>query len=149
MHEEQTILMVEDNPDDVVLLKSTLVKLHYTHPLIVVPDAEQAIAYLEGAGKFADRTRFPFPRVLLADMILPRRSALAVLEWVRLHPHCYIIPTLILTSSENPDDIIQAYQLGASAYMIKPVSLFELRNLLELTIKYWCACAKPPYPAGC
>lgn len=149
MPSDHTILMVEDNPDDVVLVQRTLVKLEFPYPLFVVPDAEQAVAYLEGAGKYADRVLYPFPRTLLADMILPRRSALTVLEWLRNHPACLIVPTLILTSSENPDDITRAYQLGASAYMIKPVSLFDLKNLLELTIKYWCGCAKPPYPLGC
>jgi CheY-like chemotaxis protein len=149
MPADQTILMVEDSPDDVVLVQRTLVKLNFNYPLFVVPDAEQAIAYLAGDGKYADRTLYPYPRTLLADMTLPRRSALAILEWLRNHPECLIVPTIILSSSEDPEDITRAYQLGASAYMIKPVSLFELKDLLELTIKYWCSCAKPPYPMTC
>jgi CheY-like chemotaxis protein len=141
--------MVEDNRDDVLLMKRTLAKLNFEYPLYVVADAEEAVSYLAGNGKFVDRSQFPFPRVIISDMTLPRKSGLTILEWLRNHPDCLVIPTIIMTSDENPHSVSAAYRMGANAYLIKPGSLRELEALMELAIRFWCKCTIPPYPKNC
>ena len=123
-----TLLWVEDSPDDILLGERALVKAGFEKPEIV-RDGEQAIAYLGGTGEFADRSRFPVPSLVLLDLKLPRKSGFEVLGWMRGVEGLKRIPVVILTSSQERHDIDRAYDLGANAYLVKPV---ENRVFLEL-----------------
>src|SRR5688572_11466340 len=110
-----TILLVEDEANDALLLERAFKRAELSPNLKVVTDGDQAVQYLGGEGKYNDRTQFPIPSLLLLDLKLPRRSGLEVLEWIRQHPDLKTLPVIVLTSSRDTDDIDKAYDLGATS----------------------------------
>ena len=120
------ILLVEDDANDSLLLQVAFRKANIHGPFHAVPNVEQAICYLSGSGRYADRSQFPFPSVLLLDLKLPGASGLEVLEWLQRSgirpPNLSII---VLTSSRHSEDIERAYAMGADSYMVKPNSTFD------------------------
>jgi len=133
--EDLTILLVEDEPDDVLLIKRAFEKARILNPIQVVSDGEQAMAYLSGEGKFEDRGKYPVPMLVVLDLKLPRRTGFEVLEWARGRPEIKKIPKVVLTSSKETRDINDAYDLGASSYLVKPVdfgSLLEVFRNMDL-----------------
>ena len=132
-----TILLVEDNQSDVFLVERAFQKAKIPHLLRVVEDGEQAVAYLSGAGPYADRSRFPLPLFVLLDLKLPRKSGFEVLEWLRRQPTIRRVPVVILTSSDHLEDVNRAYDTGANSYVVKvadPTAVVELARAIE---KYW------------
>lgn len=122
----QTILLVEDDSNDVLLLQRAFRRAGLTHALQVVSDGDQAVAYLGGDGQFADRTKHPLPALILLDLKLPRRSGLEVLEWLRNQPpEIKSLPVIVLTSSRLSEDVDRAYGLGANSYMAKPSGNYD------------------------
>src|SRR5262245_7374180 len=109
MDQHYTILVVEDDPNDVLFLKRALKKNGVHNPVCTLPDGEEAIAYLCGVGKYTDRKAHPFPRVIILDLKMPRKSGLEVLEWLKEHPQYRVIPTIVLTSSKLNEDVVKAY----------------------------------------
>src|SRR4029453_1449227 len=89
------------------------------NPLQIVTDGQEAILYLKGEGKYGDREQYPLPKLMVMDIKMPRKTGFEVLEWIKSsgRPLCRI-PTVIVSSSDNPDDINRAYELGANAYMV-------------------------------
>ena len=142
-----TILIAEDDPNDVMLLELAIRKNGITNPVKVVRDGEEAIEYLEGKGQYKDRERFPFPSVIISDVKMPRRNGLEVVEWVRRHPTCSIIPIVMLSGSRIQNDVLSAYRLGANSYFTKPSTLHELSELLKLSFEYWTR-SERPLPGG-
>ena len=138
-----TILIAEDDPNDVMLLELAIRKNGITNPVKVVRDGEEAIEYLEGKGQYKDRERFPFPSVIISDVKMPRRNGLEVVEWVRRHPTCSIIPIVMLSGSRIQNDVLSAYRLGANSYFTKPSTLDELSELLKLAFEYWTRSERP------
>jgi len=138
-----TILLVEDEENDAMLLKMAFEKNNISNPVQWVRDGMEAVAYLNGDGVFADRKKYPFPEVLLLDLKMPRMTGLELLAWIQEHPDFKIIPTIIMTSSKQEIDIEKAYHLGANTYMTKPCSFDELANMVKLTHEYWAMSAKP------
>lgn len=120
------ILMVEDDPNDVLLLKRALKKERVTLPLKVVPDGQAAIQYLAGDGEYGNRLRYPLPCLILMDLKLPRKTGLEVLSWLRRHEDLKDTPVYMLTSSAEPEDRREAERQGVEAYRVKPVTLHEL-----------------------
>jgi len=143
------ILVVEDTEEDVELLKIALRKTQSKNPIQVAHDGQEAIDYLCGSGKFADRQTYPFPGVIFLDLKLPRLDGLEVLKWLKEHDQCKVMPVMVLTSSALPSDVKSAYQLGANCYMVKPGGLEELKNLVELTFRFWSMCLIPTLPNKC
>ncbi len=144
MSGSEPILVVEDDENDVLLLQRAFRRAGIMNPLQIVRHGDDAVAYLEGSGEFADRTAHPFPVFMLLDLKLPRRTGLEVLEWVKERTGLKRIPIVVLTSSKNDDDIDRAYELGANSYVVKPVSfetLIELAKSLEL---YWLVLNERP-----
>src|SRR5436190_8259903 len=123
MDSEITILIAEDDSNDVMLIELAIRKNGITSPVRVVRDGEEAIEYLEGKGAYADRQKFPLPTVIITDVKMPRRSGLEVVEWVRQHPQYGIIPVLMLSGSRIEHDVVTAYRLGANTYFTKPSTL--------------------------
>jgi CheY-like chemotaxis protein len=125
-----TILLVEDNEDDVFLLKRGFQHAGIVNPLKIVTDGQQAIDYLSGTGEFADRNSFPLPGLVLLDLKLPYLDGFEVLEWIRAHPVLKTSAVVILTSSPENRDRKRAAELGAQGYLVKPASP---ASLLEVT----------------
>lgn len=131
------ILLVEDNPDDVLLARRALKKADLPVAMQVVTDGDQAVAYLDGAGPFGDRQRHPQPALILLDLKLPKRSGLEVLRWIRAQAELATTPIVVLTSSTEDEDIQKAYALGANSYLQKPVAFNALVELLGALGLYW------------
>src|SRR5438132_514477 len=110
---QATILLAEDNPNDVFFMKRGFEKARLLNPLQVVHDGEQAVEYLQGTGPYADRTIHPFPFLLLLDLRMPRKNGFEVLEWLRQQPGLRRLLTVVLTASKEGPDINRAYDLGA------------------------------------
>ncbi len=132
-----TILHVEDDPNDVLLIARAFRKAEISVKLQVVHDGEQAVHYLSGAGAFAVRDEFPLPSLILLDLKLPRKSGIEVLEWVRQQEGLKRIPIVMLTSSRQPIDINRAYDLGVNAYLVKPVNFEALVETLKTVDAFW------------
>lgn len=131
MTEPITILLAEDNPDDVLLVKMALAKAGVTGPIHVVRDGAEAIAYLQGAPPFEDRAAHPLPRLLLLDLKMPRLNGFAILEWVKTRPELSLMVVAVLSGSEWPHDLDRAYALGAHFYILKPFDFQVLAEKLE------------------
>ncbi len=139
-----TILLVEDDPNDVILIRRGFAKANLANPLEVVGDGEAAVAYLAGAEPYVDRQRHPVPVLVLLDLKLPRRSGLEVLEWMRSRPDLRRLPVVVLTSSREGNDINRAYDLGVNSYLIKPVGFDALLEMVKALNLYWMILNQPP-----
>ncbi|MEW6366732.1 MAG: response regulator [Acidobacteriota bacterium] len=124
------ILLVEDSRVHVMLVRRALHKHVLTYPLHVVTDGSDAIRYLAGEGEYADRNRHPFPSLVILDLVLPGRSGLDVLRWMRLQRPTGDLPVIVLTGSREAEVIRHAYELGANAYLVKPVTSEGLLNTI-------------------
>ncbi len=133
----QTILLVEDEENDVVFMEMALEKAGLTSALQVAEDGEEAINYLSGEGEFADRTRFPLPALIFLDLKLPRVMGMEVLKWIRDQPALDTMVVIILTSSQQRSDIQKACALGANSYLVKPSNPLGLGEIVDLVKRYW------------
>src|SRR5688572_1526406 len=125
----ETILLAEDNDDHVILIKRAFVQSRLLNPVQVVSDGVQAIAYLNGDGKYADRKEFPLPALLLLDLKMPNKDGFEVLEWIRDQPTLRNLRVVVLTTSDRIFDVKRAYELGASSFLTKPL---DLRDFIQL-----------------
>jgi CheY-like chemotaxis protein len=132
----KTILQVEDDPNDVFLLKHALRKAGVPNPIQVVNDGQAAIDYLKGAGKFADRETFPFPCLVLLDLKLPLVMGLDVLKWIRQPSQPPVVVIVLSASAEEPD-IATAYRLGANAFLTKPSKASQLEDMVKAIRDFW------------
>ena len=139
-----TILLVEDNPNDVILIERAFRKANIANPLQRVTDGEQAVAYLAGERPYAERARCPLPVLMLLDLKLPRKSGLEVLEWLRDQPSLKRLPVIVLTSSKEAVDINRAYELGANSYLVKPMAFDDLLNMIKALNLYWLILNEKP-----
>ena len=130
-----------------MFLQYALERAQVRNPLAVVRDGRQAIAYLKGEGKFGDRQAYPLPGLVLLDLRLPRLPGLEVLRWMREQPDFAKLPVLVLSSSDQDQDVDAAYRLGANGYIVKPSSPAELSEIMRRIRKYWLEMDRPP--AGC
>lgn len=127
----RTILLVEDNDDDVFAMRRALKKGSICNPLHVVTDGQQALDYLSGHGKFADRTQYPLPFLVFLDLKLPYVHGFEVLEWMRTQRDLSSIAVVVLTSSAENRDHERAFALGARSYLIKPPTAEILNDVLR------------------
>jgi CheY-like chemotaxis protein len=135
------ILLVEDNPDDVLLMQRAFRKLNLLNPMKVVEDGEAAVAYLS---EVADgHHNAEVPALVLLDLKLPRRSGLEVLEWLRAQPRLRRCPVVVLTSSREAPDVRTAYDLGANSYLIKPVEFQSFLDMVGTLNLYWLMLNQP------
>jgi len=132
----KTILQVEDDPNDVFLLRHAMDRVGFMNPVQVANDGQQAIDYLRGVGKFADRGRFPLPCLVLLDLKLPCVTGLEVLREIRKRPGT-ALTVVILTSSEQDADITAAYRLGANAFLTKPSDATKLQQMVKSIKDFW------------
>ena len=133
----KTILLVEDNEDDIFLFKRTLKKAKITNPVQVARDGEKAIAYFKGAGEYVDRERFPLPFIVFLDLKLPYLDGFEVLTWIRQQSELDAVVVVILTSSDEARDHQQAYSLGARSYLVKPPDPHDILEVLDSLNSFW------------
>ena len=126
-----TILHVEDDPNDTLLLEHACKKAGVIFDLQAVSDGDQAIAYLRGLNHFSDRMKHPMPNLILLDLKMPRVSGFDVLAWLRSDESAKGVPVVVLTSSNHDADIKRAYDLGAKSYLVKPVGFEALVELVK------------------
>jgi CheY-like chemotaxis protein len=135
--DQSTILIVEDNPTDVMLIRRGFDKARLANPVQIAGDGDAAVDYLFGAGPYADRQQFPLPILILLDLKLPKRSGLEVLEWLRMQETLKRIPVVVLTSSGQDRDVNAAYDIGVNSYLVKPVEFDGLLHMLKAVNMYW------------
>src|SRR3977135_3657711 len=126
----KTILQVEDDPNDVFFLQHAMKKAGVANPIQVASDGQEAIHYLQGAGKFADREQFPLPCLVLLDLKLPHVMGLEVLKWIREQSGMALV-VVLLSASGDDADFASAYLLGAIAFLVKPTQANKLVEMAK------------------
>lgn len=126
-----SILYADDDDNDVFIFKRIARKLGVSSELHTVDDGLGAIDYLSGHGSYADRGRYPLPKIILSDLKMPRVSGIGLLRWVRQQPAFATIPFIMLSSSSYGGDIQSAYDLGANGYLVKTSSLPTLVSQMQ------------------
>lgn len=138
-----TILVIDDDANDLMLFESAFRAVGAASRVMTAGSGDEAIAYLNGEGKFSDRGAYPYPDFVITDLKMPDGDGFAVLEHFKRNPEWAVIPTVVLSGSQDNDDIKKAYLLGASAYHVKPSSPTALRNLVKSLHDYWHTCELP------
>ena len=146
--EAKSILLVEDNPDDVELALRALKKNNILNDVIVARDGAEAIEYLFARGTYADRDPNNVPTVILLDLKLPKVDGLEVLRQVRAAEHTRLVPVVILTSSLEEQDRLRSYSLGANSYVQKPVDFNRFTEAARQLGLYWLVLNESPPPEG-
>ena len=144
MSEPPVILLAEDREDEVLLVKHAFAKANVTALLHVVQDGEEAIAYLKGDGRFSNRAEYPLPDLMLLDLKMPRVDGFEVLRWIKQQPSLSSLRVLVLTSSDALRDVNQAYQLGASSFLVKPHDFQDFTGLGKIIEDFWLHRTKLP-----
>lgn len=132
-----TILLVDDDPNDVLLMQRALKKAGLSYPIIHRGDGEEAIDYLSGKPPYSDRTKHPLPTLVLLDIKMPKMTGFDVLAWLQGQPALAKIPVVILTASVREEDQNEAEKLGAVGYRTKPVDFTELVDILRDVDARW------------
>ncbi len=140
----RTILLVEDNAQDEMLVLRTLRKINLVNEVTVARDGQQALDYLFGAGEFAHRAGMELPAVVLLDIGLPRLSGLQVLERMRAEPRTRLLPVVMLTSSDEEKDLMMSYENGANSFVRKPLDFAEFAETVARLGIYWLATNEAP-----
>jgi CheY-like chemotaxis protein len=138
------ILIVEDSDDDYFIFQRNLDKAGMSARHVRCSDGQAAKDYLLGVGPYADRRKFPLPRLILADLKMPRLNGLELLHWLRAEPLLRRIPFVLLTSSDSPEDIAAAYDTSVSAYVLKqsrPEPAVAMIKTIEQLFLHW---SQPP-----
>jgi CheY-like chemotaxis protein len=138
------ILLVDDDPNDVLLVQRALKKAGLSYPLIHKHDGEEAIDYLSGKPPYSDRAKHPLPTLILLDIKMPKLTGFDVLNWIQSQPTLAKIPVVILTASVRQEDQSQAEQLGAVGYRTKPVDFAELVNIIRDVDTRWLSQIRKP-----
>jgi len=143
MAELKRILLVEDNPNDVELTLKGLKEHNLANEVVVARDGVEALDYLYRRGQFADRSQGN-PAVILLDLNLPRIDGLEVLKKIRSDDQLKLVPVVVLTSSREERDLMEAYKLGANAYVVKPVNFQEFMDAIKSLGLFWAIINEPP-----
>jgi CheY-like chemotaxis protein len=133
----RTILLVEDNDDDVFAMKRALKGARIQNPLQLVTDGKETVLYLSGAEPYADRTKYPLPFLLFLDLKLPYIDGLDVLSWIRNQRSLDSMAVVVLTGSAHSRDERAAQNLGAISYLVKPPTPQSLLDVLETLKSQW------------
>ncbi|MFW6113753.1 MAG: response regulator [Actinomycetota bacterium] len=142
------VLLVEDDPNDVLLIQRAFRNARMANPIHVVEDGELAISYLSGSGEYSERERFPLPVLVFLDLKLPRKSGLEVLNWIRAQRSLKRLPVVVLTSSRENHDINRAYEAEANSYLVKPGAFEDLLELVKTLKIYWMIMSELPDLSG-
>jgi two-component system, response regulator len=143
---DKVILLVEDNPDDADLTIRVLNKANIKNPVVWVENGVEALAYLHGTGSHSGRDISELPQVVLMDLNMPRMAGLDTLRAIREHPVTKLLPVVVLTTSKEEHDIVQAYQYNANSYIRKPVDFVAFSEAMRTLGIYWILMNEIPPP---
>lgn len=138
------ILLIEDNPDDEELTLLAFEQSQMSSEVVVARDGVEALDYLFGTGKFADRNLDVMPALVLLDLQLPRINGLEVLQRLRTEERTKFLPVVILTTSNEQQDLINSYKLGCNSYIRKPVDFEQFQIAVQQLGMYWLLLNEPP-----
>lgn len=133
------VLYIEDDENDVLLVRIGLERAGLRRPLQVATNGKQAMEYLAGNGHFANREQYPLPCLVLLDLNMPIRNGFEVLQWLRQQPQFQSLPVVVFTASSQEADRIKAQQMGANEFITKPANMFNLEELLKRIESHWLA----------
>ena len=140
----ETILLVEDNADDEQLTLRALRKSNIVNEVVVVRDGQEALDYLFGVGAHDGRDISVQPQVTLLDLNLPKVGGLDVLRQLRADPRTALLPIVVMTSSQEDEDIVRSYELGANSYVRKPVDFAQFTESVRQLGLYWLVINRAP-----
>lgn len=132
----QTVLVADDE-NDIRLLTRAFLRAGINVPMKWVRDGEEAIQYLQGDTPFGDRETFPIPMLLLLDLKMPRTNGFEVLQWLRKQSGLRRLLVVVMTSSDEPEDVDRAYDLGANSFLKKPDDFDDLTRISQKLHEYW------------
>lgn len=130
------ILLVEDNDNDVELTRLSFERSKFAVNLHAVPNGEECMNFLHQEGKYADK---PIPDIILLDLNMPRMSGMETLDEIGKDPRYQKVPVVVLTSSKSDEDVLRAYKLRCSAYLIKPITFMGFTRMIQSFVDYWLA----------
>lgn len=130
-------MLVEDSEDDRALMEFAFKKAGITNPIFTAHNGEEAIAYLEGEGDYAERDRYPLPCLIITDLKMPGLDGFELLEWLKTRPEFHRVPKIVLTASGHEKDEKRARQLGSCAYFVKPSQLADLVRVVVAMDEEW------------
>jgi two-component system response regulator len=139
-----TILLVEDNPDDVALTERALNKARIANKVVIARDGVEALDFLFGTGAWSGRDTSDTPEVVLLDLKLPKLDGLEVLRRLRGDQRTRLLPVVVLTSSREDLDLTRSYELGANSYIRKPVDFKQFAKAVRDLGLYWLVLNEPP-----
>ncbi len=142
--DKKFILLVEDNPDDIELTIRALSKSNILNKVVVAHDGVEALDFLFGTGTYAGRDLSVMPTVILLDLKLPKINGLEVLQHIRADERTKFLPVVILTSSNEEQDLINGYQLGVNSYICKPVDFVQFTEAVRQLGLYWLLLNEQP-----
>ena len=137
MSANATILVADDDQNDVFFLRRAFQKSGMDHSVVHVSDGQEAIDYLRGEANYGDRSRFPLPSLMLLDLKMPKVDGFDVLTWLKSRPELSPLPVVVLSSSSREDDIQRARLLGAADYRVKPADFEQLQALAHDVATRW------------
>jgi two-component system, response regulator len=146
MMKPKIILLVEDNPSDIGLTRRVLAKSRIANEIVVAEDGQEALDYLFGTDAQSRQTPKELPALVLLDLNLPRVNGLEVLRQIRAGAHTGRLPVVILTTSQEEQDIAHGYDLGANSYIRKPVDFMQFTQAIEHLGLYWLVMNEPAPP---
>jgi CheY-like chemotaxis protein len=133
----KNILLVEDNPDDRELMKLAFSQGKIPHHLITASDGIEALNYLRGEDKFSNRDLTSMPALIMLDLNLPKINGVEVLRRIRADPRTRLLPVVIISSSNEPQDLIDSYINGCNSYIRKPIHFTQLQSFVKEISTYW------------
>ena len=136
------ILLAEDNPGDVMLLKKALNQGDFDTTVHTVTDGKEALQFLQQKEIHVDK---PYPDLILMDLDMPRKDGIEVLESMTMDPELQQVPVIVLTSSEAKEDIVRSYNHHANAYMVKPTDFEGFLNIISRLEEFWFGTAEFPH----
>jgi CheY-like chemotaxis protein len=131
------ILMAEDDPEDVMLVRDAMAEARLANDLRCVSDGEELMDYLKRRGRYADPLTSPRPGVILMDLNMPKKDGREALQEIKADPALRAIPVIVLTTSRAEEDIVRSYGLGANSYIAKPVTFEKLVEIVKCIGRYW------------
>lgn len=131
------ILIAEDNEDDIIITQRAFRDSRLQNNIQIVRDGQAALDVIFGRAPYEDRTKNPFPQLLLLDINMPKKNGFDVLHEIQTHPECQSIRVVMLTSSADDDDVAKSYQTGACAYIRKPVDFDDFLKVVEHINLFW------------
>lgn len=131
------ILLVEDNPDDIVITKRALKEANLINQLFIVRDGQEAIDYLQRKGAYQSLESSPTPGLVLLDINLPKVNGVEVLKVIKADERLRQIPTVMLTTSKREEDVVRSYQFGCNSFIQKPVEFEKFVEVVKSLSLYW------------